>query len=69
MKSSLPVRGLTSRDRPEEKARYGATIAKDIEIWPPRLAGRRAPLSSRDDPASQGVQAGRPALQPVREPT
>jgi energy-coupling factor transporter ATP-binding protein EcfA2 len=27
------------RDRPEEKERYGATITKDISIWPPRLAG------------------------------
>lgn len=27
------------RDRPEEKRRYGARISKDIEIWPPRVAG------------------------------
>ncbi len=27
------------RDRPEEKLRYGATITKDISIWPPRQAG------------------------------
>ncbi len=26
------------RNRPEEKERYGATITKDISIWPPRLA-------------------------------
>jgi NitT/TauT family transport system ATP-binding protein len=26
------------RDRPEEKQRYGATITRDIEIWPPRTA-------------------------------
>ncbi|PZQ51264.1 MAG: lauroyl acyltransferase [Rhodovulum sulfidophilum] len=29
------------RDRPEEKERYGATITKDIAIWPPRVAGAR----------------------------
>lgn len=27
------------RDRPEERERYGATIANDIAIWPPRIAG------------------------------
>ncbi len=29
------------RDRPEEKERYGATVTKDIHIWPPRVAGQR----------------------------
>lgn len=28
------------RDRPEERQRYGATLTKDIAIWPPRVAGR-----------------------------
>lgn len=28
------------RDRSEEKLRYGATITRDIEIWPPRAAGK-----------------------------
>jgi NitT/TauT family transport system ATP-binding protein len=54
------------RDRPEEKERYGATITKDISIWPPRLAGqasiyspdRDGPVVSlgqyRDDPAPSG---------------
>jgi len=54
------------RDRPEEKQRYGATITKDISIWPPRLAGvpsnfspdRDGPIDSlgsrRDDPALSG---------------
>jgi NitT/TauT family transport system ATP-binding protein len=28
------------RDRPEERQRYGATITKDIAIWPPRVAGQ-----------------------------
>jgi NitT/TauT family transport system ATP-binding protein len=54
------------RDRPEEKLRYGATITKDISIWPPRQAGmasifspdRDGPVASlghcRDDLASSG---------------
>ncbi|MBB3610553.1 ABC transporter ATP-binding protein [Rhizobium sp. BK602] len=54
------------RDRPEEKERYGATITKDISIWPPRIAGtpsifspdRDGPVLSpghrRDDLASSG---------------
>ncbi|MBX4917906.1 ABC transporter ATP-binding protein [Rhizobium bangladeshense] len=54
------------RDRPEEKERYGATITKDISIWPPRLAGQlsifspdrdgpvASPGRSRDDLASSG---------------
>ncbi|MFN4128427.1 MAG: ABC transporter ATP-binding protein [Paracoccaceae bacterium] len=29
------------RNRPEERERYGATITKDIAIWPPRVAGRQ----------------------------
>jgi NitT/TauT family transport system ATP-binding protein len=58
------------RDRPEEKARYGATVAKDIEIWPPRLAGRRHHNHpGRDDPAFDGNQPGRPALQHAWSPT
>ncbi|MEP9356051.1 ATP-binding cassette domain-containing protein [Xanthobacter sp. KR7-65] len=47
------------RNRPEEKARYGATIAKDIEVWPKRVAGTRIARQpkptfatpGRDDPA------------------
>jgi NitT/TauT family transport system ATP-binding protein len=39
------------RDRPEEKERYGATITRDISIWPPRLAGQTSIYSpDRDDP-------------------
>lgn len=30
------------RDRPEEKIRYGATITRDLPIWPPRRAGNVA---------------------------
>ncbi|WP_029003567.1 ATP-binding cassette domain-containing protein [Azorhizobium doebereinerae] len=38
------------RDRPEERARFGATVARDIDVWPRRIAG--APSSpGRDDPA------------------
>ncbi len=28
------------RNRPEERERFGATIARDIEVWPPRVAGQ-----------------------------
>jgi NitT/TauT family transport system ATP-binding protein len=49
------------RDRPEEKIRYGATITKDIAIWPPRIAGgSHFTRPGRDDPARQGAQPGRP---------
>lgn len=51
------------RDRPEERARYGATITKDIAIWPPRIPG--APtyytadiLPEQDDLRSIGIAAG-----------
>jgi NitT/TauT family transport system ATP-binding protein len=27
------------RDRPEERDRYGACITRDIDVWPPRIAG------------------------------
>jgi NitT/TauT family transport system ATP-binding protein len=50
------------RDRAEERARYGATLAKEIRIWPPRVAGGATPFTrpGRDDPASTGAQPGRP---------
>lgn len=50
------------RDRPEEKERFGATIAKDIEIWPPRVAGASTKFTrpDRDDPAEHGAEPGRP---------
>ena len=55
------------RNRPEEKARYGATIAKDIEVWPKRIAGRPKTASAtpgRDDPAiPSGPGRDDPALQ------
>ncbi|HUO54089.1 MAG TPA: ABC transporter ATP-binding protein [Rhodoblastus sp.] len=54
-----------SRNRPEERERYGATIARDIEIWPPRVAGATRPFTrpGRDDPAKPGAEPGRPATQ------
>lgn len=59
------------RNRPEEKARYGATIAKDIEVWPKRIAGTRiagqlklkSTAPGRDDPAiPSGTGRDDPAL-------
>jgi NitT/TauT family transport system ATP-binding protein len=52
------------RNRPEEKERFGATIAKDIEIWPPRIAGapKKSTRPGRDDPAEHGAEPGRPGL-------
>ena len=36
------------RDRPEERERYGATISRDLDIWPKRIAGQARPsLSSK----------------------
>jgi NitT/TauT family transport system ATP-binding protein len=56
------------RDRPEEKIRYGATITKDIVIWPPRRAGMSPPSSpDRDDPALSGLPPGRPGLSQTEE--
>ena len=52
------------RDRPEERQRYGASLTRDIEIWPARIAGEPSPFSpdrdgpvlstgfGRDDPAA-----------------
>jgi NitT/TauT family transport system ATP-binding protein len=51
------------RDRPEEKLRYGATITKDIAIWPPRIAGgSHFTRPRRDDPATEGAHPGRPGV-------
>jgi NitT/TauT family transport system ATP-binding protein len=51
------------RNRPEERERYGATIEKDIEVWPRRIPGAK-PLnrSGRDDPADFGAEPGRPGI-------
>jgi NitT/TauT family transport system ATP-binding protein len=59
-----------TRDLPEEALRYGASITKDIEIWPPRVAGGQTLFDSetpygRDDPAMDTTLTGRP--DPVTE--
>jgi NitT/TauT family transport system ATP-binding protein len=39
------------RDRPEERERYGALLSRDIDIWPPRIAGEPSIYApDRDDP-------------------
>ena len=54
-----------TRDLPEEALRYGSSITKDIEIWPPRVAGRQTLFDAetpdgRDDPLSGITPTGRP---------
>ncbi len=51
------------RDRPEERKRYGASLTRDIEIWPPRVAGASTVFSpDRDDPVtSMGLGRDDPA--------
>ncbi len=54
-----------TRTRPEEIARYGAQIGKDIAIWPPRVAGGGTIYDNpalRDDPALEDLIAGRPDM-------
>ena len=52
------------RNRPEEKERYGATISRDLEIWPPRIAGAKLfTRPGQDDLAESGAMPGRPGLQ------
>ncbi len=51
------------RNRPEEQERYGATITKDIAIWPPRKAGTLTRydadlLPGQDDLTDFGLAAG-----------
>lgn len=57
------------RDRPEEKQRYGATITKDIAIWPPRRAGEPSYFSpDRDGPvAFKGLRRDDPSSSPSGE--
>ena len=54
------------RDRPEEKERYGATITRDISIWPPRRAGEFSHFSpDRDGPVDlQGPRRDDPSSSP-----
>ena len=41
------------RDRPEERQRYGASITRDLEVWPKRIAGQ--PLEgARPTPSPAG---------------
>lgn len=54
-----------TRDRPEEAMRYGASITKDIDIWPPRKAGGDTIFQSEyalgwDDLTPHGETSGRP---------
>ncbi|TCP60893.1 NitT/TauT family transport system ATP-binding protein [Rhodovulum bhavnagarense] len=51
------------RDRPEERLRYGATLSRDIDVWPPRIAGRTTIydadiLPGQDDLTSLGHSFG-----------
>ncbi|TCU14669.1 ABC transporter ATP-binding protein [Rhizobium sullae] len=57
------------RDRAEEKQRYGATITKDIAIWPPRRAGEPSHFSpDRDGPVVlQGPRRDDPPPSPSGE--
>ncbi len=52
-----------ARNRPEELLRYGASIAQDITIWPPRVAGGPSIFDhdlppGRDDPTFETAFAG-----------
>lgn len=54
-----------TRNRPEEVARYGAFITKEIEIWPPRVAGGGSIYTADyalgwDDPTLHAATSGRP---------
>jgi NitT/TauT family transport system ATP-binding protein len=52
-----------NRNRPEERERYGATISRDLEIYPRRVADVRhlsTVRSGRDDPANKEHEPGRP---------
>lgn len=42
-----------TRNRPEERERFGATVSQDIEVWPRRTAGQRPTTPGRDDPAAK----------------
>ncbi len=50
------------RNRAEERERYGATISRDLEIFPRRVASAAQSefRSGRDDPAAGGQEPGRP---------
>lgn len=49
------------RDQPEERERYGATISRDLPVWPPRIANElNSHRSRRDDPALDGASRDDP---------
>lgn len=50
------------RNRAEERERYGATISRDLEIFPRRVASATQSefRSGRDDPAAREQEPGRP---------
>lgn len=53
-----------TRTLPEDRVRYGASITKDIDIWPPRKAGGYTIFQSEyalgwDDLTSHGAASGR----------
>ncbi len=57
------------RNEPSDGGRYGATITRDFEVWPKRIAGeprppKRKTMPGRDDPAPlTGPHRDDPALQ------
>ncbi|MCX5479761.1 ABC transporter ATP-binding protein [Kaistia geumhonensis] len=57
------------RNEPSDGGRYGATITRDIEVWPRRIAGQPRPsrtssLPGRDDPAPlTGANRDDPAIE------
>jgi len=54
------------RDRPEERERYGALLSRDINIWPPRIAGEASIFDpDRDDPVMP-LGSGRDDLAPMQ---
>jgi NitT/TauT family transport system ATP-binding protein len=56
------------RDRPEEKLRYGATITKDIAIWPPRVAGTLTHFDIDTQPGQDDLTLDAAAAGTTRHP-
>lgn len=56
------------RDRPEERERYGATLSRDIVLWPPRVAGGPEPTSPDRDGPVIAVAPGRDDPAPMTMP-
>jgi NitT/TauT family transport system ATP-binding protein len=55
------------RDRPEERERYGATISRDIEVWPKRVAGQPHPSGAGRKAPNGAVHATAATAAPARE--